>query len=43
MTDLPVSWEGMGDFKKWGGGILVIGDAFEIGGLIALYGIWHVG
>ena len=40
MTDLPVSWGGggMGDFQKWGG-ILVIGDAFEIGALIPLYGI----
>ena len=39
MTDLLVRWE-MGDFKKWGwaggGGILVMGNDFEMGGLYHL-------
>ena len=29
MADLLVSW-GDGDFKKWVGGILVMGDYFEM-------------
>ena len=29
----------MENIKKWGGGILVMGDDFEIGGLIPLYGL----
>ena len=35
MADLLLRWE-MGDFKKWGGGILVMGNDFEMGGLYHL-------
>ena len=31
----------MGDFKKLGGGILVMGDDNWNGGLIPLYGLWE--
>ena len=31
----------MGDFKKWGGGILVMGGWYWNGSLIPLYGLWE--